>query len=339
MANLNELLLGLGYAKQADIKTVAGTKLWRLPNWNKKPISKRPVNEDDRTEIGKGHEFPTQPFPSHYENPLYQIERPASSELMAFLGAFGLGKVTLTGAAPPYIYTCVPLNPPTDGLEPPYFSIVQQMRPGAASVLDEVYIGCAVAEWGLSVKKSPGRESAMLTASIATSGLYTAPSLLAVPASVPWHEMYSPTMTVNINGVDYAANKRFESLEFRWRQNLRPGFFPGSGTQDGYAVQGRLEVGDRECAFSYVARLEHGSTEAATLLALTSGTAVIGLSNGPNDSATLTLEKMPFQVVELADAAGIVTVQVTALPEYDATNGVVSLVVNSSVGGICQAAA
>jgi len=33
---------------------------WRLPNLNKKPWSQKLVNGDDRTEIRKGHEFPTQ---------------------------------------------------------------------------------------------------------------------------------------------------------------------------------------------------------------------------------------------------------------------------------------
>ncbi|MEI9971033.1 MAG: hypothetical protein WDO73_02715 [Ignavibacteriota bacterium] len=36
---------------------------------------------------------------------------------------------------------------------------------------------------------------------------------------------------------------------------IRPGFFPGSGTQDGYQLQGRGEIGDRVPSFVYVARL------------------------------------------------------------------------------------
>ena len=61
MANLNELLIGLGFAVQASISTAPATPgYWRLPNLNKKPWSQKLVNGDDRTEIRKGHEFPTQ---------------------------------------------------------------------------------------------------------------------------------------------------------------------------------------------------------------------------------------------------------------------------------------
>ena len=83
MANLNELLIGLGYAVQASISTAPTTPgYWRLPNLNKKPWSQKVVNDDDRTEIGKGHEFPTQQWKSHYDNGTYTVERPASSEIL-----------------------------------------------------------------------------------------------------------------------------------------------------------------------------------------------------------------------------------------------------------------
>jgi hypothetical protein len=67
MANVNELLNAWGYKKQAAIGTanVVGG-MWRHTNLNTKPWAKVPVNEDDRMEIGKGHEFPTQLFKSHY---------------------------------------------------------------------------------------------------------------------------------------------------------------------------------------------------------------------------------------------------------------------------------
>jgi len=66
VANINELMDGWSYGKQTDIVTAAAqTKIWRLTNLNTKPWAKVPVNEDDRAEIGKGHEFPTQLFKSH----------------------------------------------------------------------------------------------------------------------------------------------------------------------------------------------------------------------------------------------------------------------------------
>ena len=99
--------------------------------------------------------------------------------------------------------------------------------------------------------------------------------------------------------MDYVANKSFLSLDMGWDNNFRPGFFVGAAVQDGYATQGRSEVGDSVASFNYVARYQNGSTERATLLALTSGTAVIGLANGTNDTFSGTWQQMAFKVVEI----------------------------------------
>ena len=202
------------------------------------------MNEDDRAEIGKGHEFPTQLFKSHYNMPTFEISKYASSEFLAWVMAFSLGNVTVAGSAAPYTYTIVPAlgatNPTREfprlcrggsrsltvpgirgsrgrvclpererlassrtefptavqlrararvlgdcdqaplrgqqsksprlcrgmltptGLELPYFSFVQQIRPGGSAVLDEVLVGCAVKGWKLAIKNSPGRASATL---------------------------------------------------------------------------------------------------------------------------------------------------------------------------------
>ena len=52
------------------------------------------MNEDDRAEIGKGHEFPTQLFKSHYNMPTFEISKYASSEFLAWVMAFSLGNVS-----------------------------------------------------------------------------------------------------------------------------------------------------------------------------------------------------------------------------------------------------
>ena len=148
--------------------------------------------------------------------------------------------------------------------------------------------------------------------------------------------MQSPSLTLTINGVDYVASKNFVSLDMGWDNNFRPGFFPGVTLQDGYATQGRFEIGDRMATFNYVARYQHGSTELATLLALTTGTAVVGLTYGSNDTFTGTWQQMAFKVVEIGDADGIVTVSVTGEPMYNSTNGIFSAVILSTTGHICQ---
>jgi hypothetical protein len=338
MATLNELLLGLGYAVQASISTPPATPgYWRLPNLNKKPWSQKVVNDDDRAEIGKGHEFPTQQWKSHYDNGVYTVERPASSEILAHALGFGLGNVVYTGSAGPYTYTIAPINPATNatGLELPYFQFVQQIRPGGSAVLDQLFTGCAMKGWKLSIKQGPGRLSAVVTEDLVHSGLYTTPSAVVIPAPMTWHEMQSPSLSLTINGVDYVAGKNFVSLDMGWDNNFRAGFFPGAALQDGYATQARFEVGDRAATFNYVARYNNGSTELATLLALTAGTAVVGLSYGVNDTFTATWQQMAFKVVELGDVDGIVTVSVTGDAQYNATNGVLGAVIKSSTAKIC----
>ena len=337
MANLNELLIGLGYAVQASISAPPATPaFWRLPNLNKKPWAQHVVIDDDRAEIGKSHEFETQQYKSHYDNGVYTVERPASSEILAHALGFGLGAVVKTGSAAPYTYTITPINPATSGLELPYFQFVQQIRPGGSAVLDQLFNGCAMKGWKLSVKQGPGRLSAVVTEDIVHSGLYTTPSGITVPAPATWHEMQSPSLTLTIEGVDYVGSKNFVSLDMGWDNNFRPGFFPGASLQDGFATQGRFEIGDRTPTFNFVARYANGSLELTKLLALTTGTAVVGLTSGANDTLAATWQKMSFKVAQLGDVDGIITVSVTGGPMYDNTLGVLSCVVTSTQNLICQ---
>ncbi|MGB7718884.1 MAG: hypothetical protein WBL65_03225, partial [Bryobacteraceae bacterium] len=163
MANINELMEGWGFGKQTAIGAAnLVAAMWRHTNLNTKPWAKIPVNEDDRAEVGKGHEFPTQLFKSHYNMPTFEISKYASSEILAWAMSFALGNVVLSGNGP-YTYVITPALGATNptGLELPYFSFVQQIRPGGSAVLDEMLVGCAVKGWKLSIKNSPGRASAM----------------------------------------------------------------------------------------------------------------------------------------------------------------------------------
>ena len=121
MANVNELMEGWGFGKQTAIGTAnASAAIWRHTNLNTKPWAKVPVNEDDRAEIGKGHEFPTQLFKSHYNMPAFEISKYASSEFLAWAMSFALGNVAVSGSGP-YTYTIVPALGATNptGLELP----------------------------------------------------------------------------------------------------------------------------------------------------------------------------------------------------------------------------
>ena len=208
MANINELMDGWSYGKQADIVTANTAAIWRHTNLNTKPWAKIPVNEDDRAEIGKGHEFPTQLFKSHYNMPTYEISKYASSEFLAWVMAFSLGNVTVAGSEAPYTYTIVPALGATNptGIELPYFSFVQQMRPGASAVLDELLVGCAIKGWKLAIKNSPGRASAMCSCECVTTGMYTTPSVVTLPAVATPHEFNAGMVSaLTINGINYLS--------------------------------------------------------------------------------------------------------------------------------------
>jgi hypothetical protein len=101
MANISELLNGWGFGKQTAIGTAnLVATIWRHTNLNTKPWAKVPVNEDDRAEIGKGHEFPTQLFKSHYNMPAYELSKYASSEFLAWAMSFSMGNVVVSGSGP-----------------------------------------------------------------------------------------------------------------------------------------------------------------------------------------------------------------------------------------------
>ena len=306
MANISELMQGWSFGKQADIITpCAVAKIWRHTNLNTKPWAKVPVNEDDRAEIGKGHEFPTQLFKSHYNMPTFEISKYASSEFLAWAMAFALGNVVLTGTGP-YTYMIVPALGATNptGLELPYFSFVQQIRPGGSAILDEILVGCAVKGWKLSIKNSPGRASAMCSVECVSTGQYTTPSGITLPTVATPHEFSAGMISaLTINGINYltgGSGKQFVSMDASWENNFRPGFFPGSGTQDGYQIQGRLEFGDRTFAVQFVVRVQAGSTEYTNLINQTTGTATITLARDANNSFSLAIQKMGFSVAELS---------------------------------------
>jgi hypothetical protein len=351
MANINELIEGWSFGKQAAVVTPpaaaiitpqTAAKMWRLTNLNTKPWAKVPVNEDDRAEIGKGHEFPTALFKSHYNMPTFEISKYASSEFLAWVLSFSLGNVTLVGTGSPYTYTVVPALGATNptGLELPYFTYVQQIRPGGSAILDEMLIGCAIKSWKLAIKNSPGRASAMLSCECVATGQYTSPSGITLPAVTQPHEFNASMVSaLTINGINYltgGSGMQFVSLDASWENNFRPGFFPGSGAQDGYQIQGRFEWGDRTFACQFVVRVQNGSMEYANLINQTTGTATVTFTRDANNTFTMAIQQMGFNVVELSNTDGIATLQVTGVQLYNATNGLVTMSVTSPQGGICQ---
>jgi len=341
---MQEILICFGKGKQTDIATpnTVGT-MWQLRKLNAGLANPKLNTENDAEEYGKGHEFATQSFQTSWDV-TGTLEKYLSAEIGAWAMAFGLGKVVKSGTTPNFTYTCTPLVPANgDSAELPYFSFIEQIRPGAGVVLDRMAVGCAVEGWTIALGRGPGRANSKITVEFIGSGKYTEPSGITVPAATVEKTLLSASLALTINGVDYVANKNIISLETGWKNNLKPdeGFYPGSGFQasgdaTSGAIRGRLLFGNRQGTLRFVAGFENGSTELTKLKAQTTGTATITLTYDTNNSLAITWQKVAFSAAEVGETDGIVTVSVDCLPMWDATNGVVSAVAKCNIDGIAQ---
>lgn len=333
---LSELLVGFGKAKQTDLVTGSSSAgIWRLGNISRAFANPRQVNESNAAWLGKGHEFATQLFKSHVEGGPHSMEKYTGSEFAAWLWSFGLGKVVKTGVGP-FSYTCTPLVPASDGIEQPSFSYCEQMRPGANVVVDRLLVGCVVRSFEVNIARGPGLANSVSRLQFTHSGKTTEPSGITMPAETSENLLNAYSAAVTILGEDYITLKTFESLTMGWDNAHRDGFYPGSGQQDAYQIQGRIELGDRVPNFSFIARLHKDSPELAAVRALTSGVATVALTKDANNSMTVTWHDMAFQSADFQDAEGITTVAVVGIPKYHSVNGVVTAVVVTPVDGIAQ---
>jgi hypothetical protein len=341
---LQELQICLGKQKQTDIQTAnTAVQMWQLRKLNAQLANPKLNTENDAEEFGKGHEFAVQSFQTSWDVN-GTLEKYLSAEVAAWAMAFGLGKVVKSGTAPNFTYTTTPLIPSAgDDAELPYFSFVEQIRPGAGVVLDRMAVGCVVEGWTISIGSGPGRANSKITVELVGSGKFAEPSNIVIPAATLEKLLPSASLTLSINGVNYVTNKNIVSLETAWKNNVRAdgGFYPGSGFQTpgdatSGAIRGRLEFGNRQGTLKFVARFENGSSELTKLRSQTSGTATIGLSYDANNSLDITWQKVSFATAEVGETDGIVTVSVDCLPLWHETNGIISAVAKCGIDNIGQ---
>jgi hypothetical protein len=341
---LQEVLIGFGRGKQTDIATAnLVANIWQLKKLNAQLANPKLNVENDADEYGKGHEFPTATFKTAYDVG-GTIEKYLSAEIAAWAMCFGLGKVVKSGSTPNFVYTCTPLIPANgDAAELPYFSFIEQIRPGAGVVIDRMAVGCSVEGWTITIGSGPGRANSKISVEFAGSGKMTEPSGITLPAAIAEKLLPSASLALSINGVDYVTNKNIVSLEASWKNNIRmdQGFYPGSGFQTAGdatsgAIRGRMEFGNRQGSLKFTARFDSASTELTKLKAQTTGTAVITLTFDTNNSLQITWQKVVFATAEVGETDQLVTVAVEATPLYDSTNGIVTAVAKCNVDQICQ---
>ena len=334
-ANVQETLIAFGFQPQTDVATINSlAQMWSLTKVNPALSVVNPVNETNALDIGKGNEFPSQVFPS-YQDASVTLEKYCSSEFLAWLFCFATGKATKTGTVGTGItYAAVPNDPVVNCINLPAFTYEELIRAEPNSVIDRALIGCVVGDFTITMSSGPGRANCRVAATLPSTGRVQTPGVSPIPALTLEHFLNAAGATITINGVDYVLSKTFISLEFRWNNNVRldTGLYPGSGTQNGYAVRGRMEYGIREMTLNFVARAQVGSVEYNALIAGTEGSASFGVQ-GPliagavYHSFNITMPRVRFSSVVNGDDANIVTVQcgVTPLAPTDGVTPIITM--------------
>lgn len=341
-ANIRETKIAWGYKLQSALQTanVVGS-LWSLSKTNAALANVDLRTEDDAAWLGKGHEFATQNFKTSWDVST-PVEKFVSSEMMGFLGVFGLGKFTFGSAT----YTCTPQDNVVDGIELKPFTYAEQIRTGADAVVDRALIGMVVDSFQVTIGSGPGLANSRVTANFVGCGKKAEPSTYTFPAATAEHLLRNNTLSFTVQTVDLVTQKNIVSVEYGWANNLRldSGFFPGCGFQeagnaDSGAIRGRMEFGDRAANLRFVARFDKDATELDLLTSQATGTAVIGLTGATGHSVTTTFQMIGYRTAVVGDSDGIVTISCEMVPMYHATNGVITMVVENAQTGIGSAEA
>lgn len=316
-ARIQGAALGLGSAKQVNISTISPTfNRWRQLNSDIPYLI--PGTETDKDEIGKGHEFITEVFKTAKEPGNTRIEKYGSPEFMLWAWAYALGQVPAPVSA---LYTIHPIDPGTT-LELPYFTRVVQLAEGGGSAIDEAEIGCAIESVQTDFHYGPTRASVKTNVEYMGSGISVLPSAVSLPATLSEAFTSASSMAISVNGTDYVSTKKVLMGSMGWKNNLNGAmrYTPGSGVDsDGFAVGNRIFIGDREPSFSFTAFLQSGSTEYASLVAQSVGTATVTLTFSSTEFITFNYPSTSFQSVTRGTESGLVAVTCTMAPRYDPT--------------------
>jgi hypothetical protein len=315
-ANIRETKIAFGFVAQPDVQVKnTDAELWSLSKVNAALLVVDPQTEDNAADIGKGNEFPTEVYPTQI-NVAGPLEKYLSSQWAAWVFSFGLGKQTETVVGTGVQYACIPMEPETDCINLPAFTMVERIREEPESVVNRGMIGCVINDFTLNLESGPGRANARLAANIVGTGKVEQPSTSVIPALTPENALNAAGSKITIQGVDYVLNKGFISLQVQWNNNVRldTGLYPGSGVdENGFAMRGRMEFGDRTCEVSFVARAMKGSVELYALMEQTEGPATIEVVGGLFDAINKHSIKLEFprtrmSAVVVGEQNGIVTV-------------------------------
>jgi hypothetical protein len=344
-ANIRETKIAFGFIPQADLTTEnTPAEIWSLLKTNTDLMTLALATETDALDIGKGDEFPTQVFPTSASTTV-PLQKYCTSEFMAWLFCFGLGKATGAAAGTGFHYDATPQDPASGScINLPAFTWAEQIRPSPNSVVDRAAIGMVVNDFTITMESGPGRNNCRVAANFIGTGQVAAPSGLTFPANTPEHLLNANGVTVlTVNGIDYMLGGNFVSLEFAWNNNVNTtsGYYPGSGAQNGFGIRGRMEFGTRSCTFRFVARAQKGSQEFLNLINLTEGPTTVTVKGAAIDASnfndmTISCPRTMISADVTGEQDGVVTVncEVAILKPTDGVTPYITLSATTTKGNI-----
>jgi len=311
---IQSLIYVVGSAPQADISTISTT----FQRFRKLDMSVPALafgTEDDRTEIGKGHEFATTLYPTAWDF-AGRIEKYGSAEFICWAWAYALGDIALATG----LYTIHAIDP-TVSLELPYFTVAAQLGEGGGEAIDEAYVGNAVESVETTFNYGPGRQNVKTTCDYVGTGQHVLPSGVTFPGVLAESYTTAATMTITINGTNYVSTQRVLRGSMGWKNNiiLPLRYLPGDGLVSGSMVGKRLIIGARIPTFTFTTFLTHTSPEFAALYGQTSGTASIHLAFDATHYCQWDYPSIQYRAHAREQEEGLVAVTVDVEAKYDPT--------------------
>lgn len=349
-ARQQELQIGIGFSKQSALQTaLLAPSLWSLRQNAFNPLFPQFNAEDDSEDFGKADDWAQTVFPTSIDMP-WSWPYFLTSQNFAQVAAFGCGKSVKTSpGAGAFQYVCTPIDGVGDGtIELPSTTVVAGIRQGGVGeILDLAAVGMVCNSYTVRLQTGAGRQNSAIESQWVGCGKFVDNSGLTIPAAFNETRLGAgATTSLSINGVNYIANARFVDMTFTLENNIdtNSGFYPGSGSQSGYDIRGRLRIGKRNVSLAWQVELEAGSPELAALLAGTEGTIDI-VVEGPiitgaiKHSARIQGHRTRHRAFSMAEAGGYVTARVETSFLKHASNGVFTLTAITNKDGIGEAAA
>jgi len=342
-ARAQNLRVGMGFKRQPNTGEVATTAaelqaaltasdLWSLGNSTFSVPFPEFVQENDAGFFGKGHEWSTQVFPTSISIP-YAWEYHLTSQNWAQVSVFALGKtIESTPGVGATQYLSTPMDPSVDGVNMKATTFVGDILAGGAlEILDIAAVGMVCSGFNLKLERGPGLQNSQLSSQWVGCGKYVNNSGIVIPAATVEQRLGAGSATaITINGVNYITNARFVNMEFGFQNNPVIGHYPGSGSQSGFDIAGRMRYGERSATFNWQVELEASSAELTDLLAGTEGTTTITVE-GPTivaaikHTAEIVLHRVRHKAFKIGEIDGFVTAGVETEVMYHPSNGLMTL--------------